>query len=133
MGHGLRARQLWGPQAPGSPGLTSEVVLRRYVCLGCGAVLAVGPRGMRRRHLYTAGAIALALWLWSQRRWPARRVRERVSPWRRHGMCSAERWQSLQRWAGSRGRAARLSQHALALGAGADVESAVMDGGAQLG
>lgn len=134
LGHGLRTRQMWGPLEAGGLAEACEVVLRRYVCVACAAVLTVGPRGLRRRHLYTAASIALALWLWSQRRWPAKRVRARVSPWRVHGACGAERWRSLLRWAGSRERAARHSQHALALGdVGPDMESVVMDGGAHLG
>ena len=134
VGHGLRARHVWGPAEAGAPATTGEIALRRYSCRVCGAVLTVGPRGLRRRHLYAASAIALALWLWSQLGWPARRVRERVSPWRVHGHDAAERWRSLRRWGGGRERAARLSQHALALGAARDsVESTVMDGGAQLG
>ena len=134
LGHGARWRQLWGPPGPGEAATTDEVKLRRYICVPCGAVLTVGPRGLRRRHLYPAACIALALWLWSVCRFPGRRVRERVSPWRLHGSASAGRWRSLLRWGDSRRRAARLSQQALALGFGfSDAESLVMDGGAQLG
>lgn len=127
-------RQAWGPPEAGVAAATGEIALRRYSCRGCGAVLTVGPRGLRRRHLYTASAIALALWLWSLLRWPARRVRARVSPWRLRGHDKLHRWHSLQRWAVDRVHAARRSQQALALGCQDDsVESAVMDGGAQLG
>lgn len=116
VGHGLRVRQMWGPPEAGSSATTGEVILRRYSCRSCGAVLMVGPRGLRRRHLYTASAIALALWLWSLLRWSARRVRERVSPWRLRGHDKRHRWRSLQRWAVNRADAARRSQQALALG-----------------
>jgi len=47
----------------GAPGLIG-VLLRRYHCQSCGAVVVVGPRGIAPGRLYGAGAIALALALW---------------------------------------------------------------------
>ena len=134
VGHGLRLRQLWGPPEAGEASVAGEITLRRYSCRVCSAVSTVGPRGLVRRHLYTGSAIALALWLWSLVRWSARRVRDRVSPWKVHGHDSADRWASLRRWGGTRLDASRVAQQALALGGPLDsLEAVVMDGGAQLG
>jgi len=76
-----------------------EVVCRRYHCLACGAVLLVVPRGILRRRLYSAGAIALALALWGVEKLAPGEVRARVSPWRIVGDAAAAGWASLRRWA----------------------------------
>ena len=41
VGHGLRARSLEGPAAPGEAPVVTDVHGRRYVCRACGAVLVV--------------------------------------------------------------------------------------------
>jgi transposase len=74
-------------------------VCRRYHCLACGAILLVVPRGIRRRRLYSAGAIALALALWGVEGLAPGDVRARVSPWRIVGATAAMGWASLRRWA----------------------------------
>jgi hypothetical protein len=76
-----------------------EVTSRRYKCQACGAVAQVFPGGIVRRRLYSAGAIALALALWSLDHLTPREVRRRVSPWRRVGATAAAGWASLRRWA----------------------------------
>ncbi len=99
-GHGLRTRDQWGPpDATASPPEVGEVACRRYHCLACGAVLLVVPRGILRRRLYSAGAIALALALWGVDGLAPREVRARVSPWRIVGTAAAIGWASLRRWA----------------------------------
>jgi len=75
------------------------VVCRRYHCLACGAILLVVPRGVLRRRVYTAGAIALALALWGVEGLVPGEVRRRVSPWRIFGASAAQSWASLRRWA----------------------------------
>lgn len=97
-GHGLRTRQVRGPAEPGTAPVVGEVVGRRYLCRGCGAVLLVLPRGLLRGRLFTAGAIAYALALYGCLRRPPAAVRERVSPWQIVGAGSAGRWASLRRW-----------------------------------
>ncbi len=80
MGHGVRERQVLGPlSASGKP---EQVVLlvRRYRCRGCGAIVMSMPRGMLRRMLYGAVAVGMALALWVQGAASAA-VRQRVSPW----------------------------------------------------
>lgn len=99
IGHGVRERQVWGPaELDGAP-VMGTVMLRRYQCRGCGAIVMVGPRGLLFRRLYTASAIAGALTLWACRRQPAPAVRRRISPLRIVGATAASGWVSLLRWA----------------------------------
>lgn len=98
-GHGLRRRQWWGMADADTGAEHGEVVLRRYRCRRCTAVLMVGPTGMLARRRYTALAIVIALWLWAVEHWTDRQTRARVSPWPRGGMCRPERWTTLRRWA----------------------------------
>jgi hypothetical protein len=98
-GHGLRARDQWGPLDATAAPSVSEVVGRRYACQACGAVLLVVPGGVLRRRLYSAAAIALALAVWSIESKPPAEVRARVSPWMRVGPTAAAAWASLRRWA----------------------------------
>ena len=76
-GHGRRERHQWGPAELGGAADLVGVLLRRYRCRSCGAVVVVGPRGMAPGRLYGAGAIALALALWGCGGRPARQVRRR--------------------------------------------------------
>jgi len=97
-GHGLRERHQWGPaDLGGAPGLIG-VLLRRSLCRACGAVVAVGPRGIAPGRLYGAGAIALALALWGCSGQPAAAVRRQVSPFTIVGATAAAGWASLRRW-----------------------------------
>jgi hypothetical protein len=98
VGHGVRSRQLRGPAVADGPADEREVQLRRYRCLACEAVVAVGPRGLIRHRLFSGGAIALALALWA-RGATASEVRRRVSPWRIVGAAAAAGWRTLRRWA----------------------------------
>ena len=97
-GHGLRSRDQWGPPDATGPPEVGEVVCRRYHCLACCAVLLVVPRGILRRRLYSASAIALALALWGAEGLAPGAVRRRVSPWRISGATAAMGWASLRRW-----------------------------------
>lgn len=78
------------------------LVLRRYQCqdAACGAVLIVGPRVVRWRHLYSGAAIAFALAAWALERSSAREVRAAVSVFAIVG-AAARGWASLARWARS--------------------------------
>ena len=97
-GHGVRERQLRGPVEPeGEPQLLA-VLLRRYLCVACRAVLTVAPAAVLPRRLFTAGAIALALALWAVAGVPSPAVREHVSPHRVVGHASARTWLTLRRW-----------------------------------
>jgi len=74
------------------------ILLRRYLCRSCGAVAVVGPRGLVRRRLYSAGAIALAFALYGVAELAPAEVRRRVSPLRIVGPTAAAGWASLRRW-----------------------------------
>jgi hypothetical protein len=97
-GHGLRERQLRGVLEPGGPPVIVVLRLRRYLCLECGAVVTVVPRGVLRGHLYSAGAIALALALFGIDELSEAAVRARSSPWRIVGATAATGWCALRRW-----------------------------------
>jgi hypothetical protein len=102
-GHGLRERTLLGPlDADGEPTVW-DLLLRRYACQRCKAVLTVGPRGLLPRRRYCARVIALALWLWAVHQLTDAAVRQRVSPIADEGLSRPERWTTLRRW----GRAVR--------------------------
>lgn len=97
-GHGLRERHQWGPAALGAAPAVIGLLLRRYQCQPCGAVVVVGPRGLLRRRLYSAGAVALALAFYGVAALPAAEIRRRVSPLRLVGATAAAGWASLRRW-----------------------------------
>jgi hypothetical protein len=97
-GHGLRERHQWGPAELGGAAGLIGVLLRRYLCQSCGAVVVVGPRGIAPGRLYGAGAIALALALWGCGVLAPAAVRRRVSPFAIVGATAAAGWASLRRW-----------------------------------
>lgn len=97
-GHGLRERQLRGPQEPlGSP-QTVVLRVRRYQCQRCMAIVTVIPQGVVPRRYYAAPTIALALVLFSLRRLPTAEVRHHVCPWRVVGDAAQDGWSTLRRW-----------------------------------
>jgi len=97
-GHGRRERHQWGPAVAGGPPTLRAILLRRYLCRSCGAVVAVGPRGIMRRRLYSASAIALALALFGVAARSPAEIRRRVSPHTIVGPTAAAGWTSLRRW-----------------------------------
>lgn len=99
VGHGVRARTIEGPLAPGEPPALTDVVGRRYACRACDAVVVVVPRGVARAYRYGLPAIAAALAWWAYDRVKAATVRERTSTAKTVGASSATRWASLVRWA----------------------------------
>lgn len=109
-GHGLRVRDQWGPPDATAPPSVGEVYCRRYRCQYCAVVVQVVPRGILRRRLYSAAAIALALALWGIEGLAPAEVRRRVSPWRRVGAAAAASWVSLRRWARAVRAAALFAQ-----------------------
>jgi hypothetical protein len=105
-GHGQRERHQWGPAELGAVPAVLGILLRRYQCQPCGAVVVVGPRGLLRRRLYSAGAVALALALFGIAVLAPAEVRRQVSPLRIVGATAATGWASLRRWC----RAVRTSR-----------------------
>jgi hypothetical protein len=102
-GHGVRVRRLRGPVAADGKPTEFEVLVRRYACQRCRAVITVGPRGLLPRRRYTAMAIALALWVWAIWLRTDAAVRKAICPVEETGLSRPERWTTLRRWS----RAAR--------------------------
>ena len=98
-GHGVRSRQVRGPLDVGGAPEETDVLVRRYRCIECSAVVVVVPRGLARRRLFMLPAILLALSLWAVDRRPAREVRGAISPHRTVGVVAGWAWTSLGRWA----------------------------------
>jgi len=97
-GHGKRLRQVRGPAGPDGTPVTLVIEVRRYRCRGCSAVVTVVPRGVVPRRLFSAPAIAMALWrLGSLGESPAL-VRSAISPWTAVGSTAATGWAQLRRW-----------------------------------
>ena len=85
---------------PGGPGRAPEqglVMLRRYRCRACEAVVVVGPRGLLRRRWYSAGAVGLSLLGYGDGE-SSTSVRARTSPSRTVGGSAVEHWVTLRRW-----------------------------------
>lgn len=94
-GHGVRDRQVRGPREITAASTTSVIACRRYLCVGCGTVLTVVPRGIEPRRHYGRAAICLALALWALGRQPTTVVRARVGAWPSR---EATSWRALRRW-----------------------------------
>jgi hypothetical protein len=100
-GHGRRSRMQRGPEAAGEPPVERDVGARRYRCKKCGTTTTVSARGVLRRRLYSAGAIALALALFGLEGQPACAVREAIAPTASpRGAAEGAGWNTLRRWAG---------------------------------
>lgn len=97
-GHGVRARQLWGPLEPDAKPQLTAVKQRRYKCTRCGKAVTVVPSEALPGRLYTASAIALALALYGLRHLASAAVRALISPMAIIGATSAARWLMLKRW-----------------------------------
>ena len=97
-GHGLRERTLLGPLDAGGEPKATRVVMQRYACQRCKAVLTVGPRGLLPWRRYSAMALALALWWWGVYQLTDPVVREQTSPVEDEGLSRPERWTTLRRW-----------------------------------
>jgi hypothetical protein len=95
-GHGLRDRQVRGPRDVTAASTTIVIACRRYLCVGCGTVLTVVPRGIEPRRHYGRAAICLALALWALRGQPTTAVRAQVGAWPSR---EATSWRTLRRWA----------------------------------
>ena len=107
-GHGLRVRQLLGPDVVGGVPVLREVMVRRYQCQQCRLVMTVTTEALLPRKHYGAGTIGLALWLWSVTRWPAAKVRRELSPRTTVGAAAATGWASVKRWAARYARVCAL-------------------------
>jgi hypothetical protein len=101
QGHGKRQRQTWGPAAPRASPEIRVLLVRRYHCIACGAVMTVAPSETLTKRLYAASAVGWALALFGLLLMTPKSVRSLVSPLRIWGTTSGVRWQTLLRWAGA--------------------------------
>jgi hypothetical protein len=100
VGHGLREREIIGPVGHEASGDSIiMILLRRYRCRACAAVLTVVPRGILHRRRYTAFAIAWALALFGLLAMRVTDVRERITDWRAKPETTNLAWAALTRWA----------------------------------
>lgn len=104
VGHGLRCREVEGPEEPEAGPRSRRVLARRYRCRSCGAVVVVVPRGVGKGLRYTLEAIGYALALWGYARATAEQARQAVSSAKARGFSSPEQWSSLRRWASGAAR-----------------------------
>ena len=98
-GHGLRSRLYVGALGLGEWPAERTLLLRRYRCQDCKAVMLSCPRGVVGRLRYGLLAVVLALSLWVVEGRPGHEVREVVSPWQSAGYEPFHGWRSLSRWA----------------------------------
>ena len=97
-GHGVRERLVVGPTDRGGRPRVVVVVVRRYRCQGCGAVVMVVPRGVLPRLRYSLVAVVTALVAWGHEGRAGWRARAEVSPWSSSGDERLHGWRSLTRW-----------------------------------
>ena len=98
-GHGLRERQIRGLDAPGEPPSLRAVLVRRYACQECGAVVVVAPTAVGARRLFDLATIAFALARWHVDGVASRIVRAEASPLPFVGDSARRAWSQLRRWA----------------------------------
>lgn len=123
IGHGRRERQVRGPVSAEAAATLEVVLIRRYRCRQCDAILTVVPRDVEPRRHYSRPAIALALARLGLLGETAAAIRRAVCPWR---VAATTGWPTLRRWLaavargllfpraiGSVGIAARVGQLAL--------------------
>src|SRR5664279_688278 len=102
-GHGLRVRQMLGPQEALGEAVAVEVSCRRYLCLICDAVVLVVPGAMLPRRWYSASAIAQALALFGLGQKSPAEIRRQTSPFKVVGMTAAAGWATICRWSPQKG------------------------------
>lgn len=97
-GHGLRVRQMLGPEVALAMPVAEDVPCRRYLCRNCGTVVLVVPVAMLPRRWYSASAIAQALALFGLERKSPAEIRRQTSPFKIVGTTAVAGWVTLYRW-----------------------------------
>src|SRR5690606_27099938 len=95
IGHGVRERQVRGPAAPGERPGVSVILVRRFLCLVCKAVMTVVPKAVLAGRLFSGPAILLGLFLWGVGAQSQEKVRAAINPWSGLG---SRGWRALNRW-----------------------------------
>ena len=116
-GHGVIERQQRGPAEPDAEPTCETVLIRRYLCTACLALMCVESESSTPSKHFSGAAIGLALALWSAGK-SAAEVRGAVNDWKVQG-AAARGWRSLTRWA----RDAAAGKLFAWLGLGAPVRS----------
>src|SRR5690606_17527037 len=97
-GHGLRERMVLGVlSVEGALGV-HQIALRRYRCLGCRAILVVGPWDLLPDLLYSLVTVVVALAQWALGATKAS-VRAQLGAFSVVGVSTLRGWPSLRRWA----------------------------------
>lgn len=96
IGHGHRERQLRGPASATDGPTTRSLLVRRYRCNGCEAIVTVVPRQVLARRHFSAGAIAVALFVFGKLGETAAATARRVGSW----ASGSGAWRTLRRWIG---------------------------------
>ena len=97
-GHGLLRRQWRGPLTAGGAPISAALLVRRYDCQRCPAVLTVVPCETAPGRHCGATAIAFALALYGVQGQSHAEVRAAVSSDTVVGVCAERRWCTLPRW-----------------------------------
>ncbi|WP_428267713.1 DUF6431 domain-containing protein [Haliangium sp.] len=100
----MRARQVRGPDGPGTEPGVLILDVRRYRCVRCGAVVTVVPRGLVPRRHFSRAAIGQALLRYGVMQESRREVRKHTNPWRVVGDAAQAGWAALGRWIAALGR-----------------------------
>lgn len=96
-GHGVRDRQVREAAVFGEPATMITVVVRRYQCQLCNAVMTVVPRGVMPGLLYSASVIGWALALYGLSSQSMQAVRTAAAAGKNVGL-DATGWPALRRW-----------------------------------
>ena len=94
VGHGTRERQVRGPPFPGAATTQSVILVRRYRCRTCGAIITVVPRGVVQCRHFGAGAIGITVHGWGLERRSLDDVRRAVGG---HDV-EGRGWPAARRW-----------------------------------
>lgn len=94
----MRERQLRGPIAVDALPTVAVLLVRRYRCRRCSAVITVVPREVEPRRHYSRPAIALALALVGLLGLASPAIREAVCPW---CVATTSGWRMVSRWIGA--------------------------------
>jgi hypothetical protein len=88
------------------------LLVRRYRCRRCSAVITVVPREVEPRRHYSRPAIAMALALLGLLARTSSEIRKAVSPWR---VTATASWRTLSRWVGAVRRGALFPSASLSV------------------
>jgi hypothetical protein len=125
-GHGKVLRGVEGPITVDGAAQSTQIVVRRFRCTACCAVMRVLPLELQVRMQFLWTTVAVVLAFWGIERVSLRELRVRWSPQRVYGPADSGGWRMVLRWAArayARFDAGRLSYRAMAASVGQHVQS----------